>query len=218
MTDECKHPEKDCPEPEEVGLNPYRIVNLSDGVFSIVMTLLVLDIKIPTISQVSSSRELAQHLISMLPKFQYYFITFIVLGIFWVGHHYQFHFIKRTDKKLVWINIFFLMFITLIPFTTYLLGEYPQIRIAAIIYALNMLISGFLINSSWQYAVNNCKLVDCHLDRDMIRYISEKNKFTMMIFFLAVILVFFNFQISFALYATIPFIHWHYKESKKKPK
>lgn len=197
-------------------ITPGRIVNLSDGVFSIVMTLLVLDIKIPSASQVSSSAELIRHLYQLLPKFQYYFITFIVIGIFWVGHHYQFHFIKKSDNKLIWMNIFFLMFITLLPFTTYMLGEYPHIRIAAVIYAVNMLISGLLIYFNWQYAASECQLTDCRMDREMIGYISQKNKYTAYIFLTAVILAFFNFQISFALYAIIPFIHWHYKKPDKK--
>ncbi|MCE1246725.1 MAG: DUF1211 domain-containing protein [Firmicutes bacterium] len=213
MPDKCEHRKKD--ESDEPTITPHRIMNLSDGVFSIVMTLLVLDIKIPSHTQVSSSVELIDHLYSMLPKFQYYFITFIVLGIFWVGHHYQFQFIKRSDNRLVWLNLFFMMFITLIPFTTYLLGEYPNIRIASGIYALNILITGLLVHWNWRYATKNCRLTDCHFDNEMISYITEKNQYTAIILLAAVILVFFNFQISFALYAIIPFIHWHYKLPRK---
>ena len=103
-------------------LSPNRIEALTDGVFAIVMTLLVLELSVPAIAGGSAEAELTTRLFEMWPKFVSYTVTFVMLGFMWSIHHYQFDRIKSADSVLVWLNIVFLMLISLLPFSTSLLG------------------------------------------------------------------------------------------------
>ncbi|MFN8452784.1 MAG: TMEM175 family protein, partial [Anaerolineae bacterium] len=93
-----------------------RIETLTDGVFAIVMTVLVFDIRVPVQEQVDQLGLL--HALSLLaPNLLSYVITFVILGVFWVGHHNQYFYIRRADRSLLWINIFFMMAVALLPFS-----------------------------------------------------------------------------------------------------
>jgi uncharacterized membrane protein len=107
------------------GLSKTRIEALTDGIFAIAMTLMVFDIKLPVGPQ-TTPWSLRSELIGLWPRFLAYAISFIMLGVYWVGHHNQYHYIRRTDRGFLWINIFFLMGVSLIPFSTGLLGQYPR--------------------------------------------------------------------------------------------
>jgi len=105
-------------------LTPNRLEFLTDGVFAIVMTLLVLEISIPEIAHPSLQVELPRRLLELWPKLYSYLLSFFVLGTLWTLHHRSFHSIKRSDNVLLWLNIFFLMFVALMPFTTSIVGNY----------------------------------------------------------------------------------------------
>jgi len=110
-------------------LATYRVENLGDGIFAIAMTLLILEFHVPQLGGPSVSRALAQALIEMWPVLICYAMSFLILGVLWIGHHNQFHFIRRTDRLMLWINLAFLMSIAFIPFSTGLLGRYPAERL-----------------------------------------------------------------------------------------
>ena len=117
-----------------------RIEALADGIFAIAMTLLVLDLHVPTILS-----ELNLQLIHLLLNFLALTISFIILGIYWVGHHFLLARLKLVDLRFTWWNIVFLLSFSIVPFTTFLLGKYPLITIAQIIYALNLACCGILL-------------------------------------------------------------------------
>jgi uncharacterized membrane protein len=111
-------------------LSRNRIEALTDGVFAVAMTLLVLDIKVPELEPPLATAELPLKLLALWPKFLSYLISFVILGIYWVGHHIQLSFIRRADRPLLWINILFLLWVALVPFSTALLSEYAKTRVA----------------------------------------------------------------------------------------
>jgi uncharacterized membrane protein len=101
---------------DETVLSKNRIEALTDGIFAVVMTLLVLDISVPQIASshynvgsVAAETELVKRLFDLWPKILGFGISFIILAIYWMAHHRQFHYIKHLDHTLVWINIIFLM-------------------------------------------------------------------------------------------------------------
>jgi uncharacterized membrane protein len=98
----------------EIGKN--RIEALSDGIFAIVMTLLILEFHVPNLPLNAPNVEVAPALLALWPKFVSYTVTFVSLGYFWVGHHIMYHAIRRADRTLLWLNIFFFMFVSLLPF------------------------------------------------------------------------------------------------------
>ena len=137
-----------------------RLEALTDGVFAIVMTLLVLEVSIPEIAYESLQAELPRRLLELWPKLYSYALSFLVLGILWTLHHRSFHSIKRCDNALIWLNIVFLMFIALIPFSTSLLGNYGTEQLSIVIYSSNALLALGMRLLIWTYATGKYRLVD----------------------------------------------------------
>src|SRR4029450_9769299 len=107
-----------------VNLKTSRVEALSDGVFAIAMTILVLNISVPTAETVSADR-LLDALGRVAPQVIVYIISFVNLGVLWVGQHNQYHFIDRADRWFLWINILFFLFYSLFPFADLALGRTP---------------------------------------------------------------------------------------------
>jgi len=158
-------PEKSSANPRFV-LTTRRIEALADGIFAIAMTLLVLTLTLPDMTQTKIG--LSQLLAAQWPKFFNYALSFLLLAIFWIVHHQQFHVIHRTDRLHVWINIGILMFVVLMPFSTDIVGDYSDQTLAELVFSANLMILGLLFLLNWWYACRNHRLVDPDLSRETI--------------------------------------------------
>ncbi len=145
-------------------LSPHRVEALTDGVFAIVMTLLVLELSVPVIVESSVHAELGKRLLDMWPKFLTYVVTFLMLGLQWFHHHRQFSKIKQADSILVWINIIYLLFVAILPFSTSILGEYIEEKIPVFIYGGNFIACWIFRYILWSYATGNKQLIDRNID------------------------------------------------------
>ncbi len=175
-----------------------RQKTLADGVFAIVMTLLVLELAIPELHG-EKDQELTKALAAMWPNFIAYTLSFFVLGVFWLIHHFLFDVIKYYDPRLAWLNILFLLFVALVPFTTSLLGEYLLHKTTAIVYGIQLLLiffTGFVI---WSY-VSNKKLYEPDLDPALIAGGKRMAYLYFLILIIAIILGFFAPLISIIIY------------------
>jgi len=148
---------------------PNRLEALTDGIFAIVMTLLVLDLSITGISQSSVQTELPQRLFESWPKFLSYVMSFIILGMIWISHHRMFHYIKRANPMLMWINILFLMFVALVPFSTRLIGDYLWTQVPFVVYGINMSLIFVVRLALWNYASGKFRLVDSSINPSVIK-------------------------------------------------
>jgi uncharacterized membrane protein len=115
-----------------------RLSALTDGTYAIVLTLLVIDLKVPEIPGLAGEPELASDLISQLPNFAAYIVSFLVVAYFWMHHHLLFSSLKRCDQKSLLLNLVHVLFITLIPYTTSLIGHYKQDQIAVALFSANI--------------------------------------------------------------------------------
>jgi len=140
------------------GRNRERLAALSDGIFAVAMTLLVLDIHIPTAEHIHSERELLAALAAAGPQWIAYGMSFLTLGIFWAGQQTQLNHIGEGTRDLTWIHLGFLFAITFMPLSTRLLAEFITYRSALLIYWMNILVMGAMLYWSWMYAVRH-KLV-----------------------------------------------------------
>ena len=113
-----------------------RIEAFSDGVFAIIVTLLVLDLKVPVLTNPSDVGELWQGLIAQLPRFLSWLISFIIVCKFWLNHHHVLVMARHADYGMVWINSIFLMGQSFIPFPTALIGQYSENALAVSIFGL----------------------------------------------------------------------------------
>jgi uncharacterized membrane protein len=183
----------------DVLISADRLKAIADGVFAVAMTLLVLELVVPQIKE-PSNVELTQALLSMWPKFLAYLLSFLVVGIFWLVHHAIFDAIKYYDSTLAWINILFLLFVALIPFTTSLLGEYFLQKTATIIYGLHLLfmfLGGF---SLWTYCTWKHILVVPDLDPRLVKGAKRMGYLYFSILSTAIIIAFFIPLISVIIY------------------
>jgi uncharacterized membrane protein len=118
-------------------LHKGRIEALSDGVFAVVLTLLVLELKVPEMSHVEAAAHLNESLHHLVPTFAGYVITFVVGSLFWYLHHASFQFIRHTTPALVIANLFFLGFVALLPFTMALFSRYQGLTVPTVFYLGN---------------------------------------------------------------------------------
>ena len=190
------------------GLSKHRIEALSDGIFAFAMTLLVLDIKMPKLPETAvQAGRLAPSLLVLWPKFFSYFLSFVILGVFWVGHHGYMHFLKRTDRWLLWINLLFLLLIVCVPFSTDLLGDYPMQKVAVMIYGSNIAALGFTLYLQWWYATTQHRLVGRDLEREAIRKGALRPLGGAAIYLCAVFLALVNPIVSLIIYAAVPLLY-----------
>jgi uncharacterized membrane protein len=133
------------------GLAKNRIEALADGIFAVAMTLLVLDIKSPINLAFDTTAGLIEYLASLEHSFAMYAISFVVLAIFWIVHHILFHYVRHVDRRLLWINMAFLLLVTFVPFSTDLLGDHGHLPLPVIVYGLNLIALGGLIALQLHY-------------------------------------------------------------------
>ncbi len=137
------------------GQNVERLAALSDGIFAFAMTLLVLDLRVPAIDAVHNEHDLWHSLTALSPRLIMYMMSFLTLGIFWVGQQTQLNHLERSNIRLSWIHIAFLFFVTIMPFSTALLAEFTVYRIALLAYWLNILCLGTALYISWGCATRS---------------------------------------------------------------
>jgi uncharacterized membrane protein len=130
-----------------------RLTALSDGIFAVVMTLLVLDLHVPVVEGLHSEAALWHQLGRLAPQLLSYLLSFLTLGIFWVGQQTQLNQLARSNRDLTWIYLGFLLAVSLMPFSTGLLAEFITFRLALVLYWLNLLLLGVLLFCSRRYAV-----------------------------------------------------------------
>ena len=136
------------------GRSLERLAALSDGIFAVAMTLLVLDLHIPTAAQVHSEGELLAALCALGPQWVAYLMSFLTLGIFWAGQQTQLNHIGEGTRDLTWIHLGFLFAVTLLPLSTRLLAEFITYRSALLLYWFNILILGAMLYWSWTHATH----------------------------------------------------------------
>lgn len=136
------------------GRSLERLAALSDGIFAVAMTLLVLDLHLPSAAQVHSEGELLAALGALGPQWITYAMSFLTLGIFWAGQQTQLNHIGEGTRDLSWIHLGFLFAITLLPLSTRLLAEFITYRAALGLYWLNIFVAGAMLYWSWTHATH----------------------------------------------------------------
>jgi uncharacterized membrane protein len=163
------------------GLSTNRVEALADGIFAVAMTLLVLDVRPPTAQQ-GPDMWFSQE----WPRLFAYALSFMLLGVYWVSHHAHFQYIRRSNRPLLWINIVFFLFISLIPFSTSWLANsfdsgytklVPAHTTALIFYGLHLIVIAALIALHWWYGSTNPllttgKALDRHFNLSVYRRIA----------------------------------------------
>jgi uncharacterized membrane protein len=137
------------------GRSLERLAALSDGIFAVAMTLLVLDIHTPSVEGIRSEGGLLHALAALAPQAIAYVMSFLTLGIFWAGQQTQLNHIREGSRDLNWIHLGFLFTLTMLPLTTRLLADFITYRTALLLYWLNILLPGAMLYWSWTYVMHH---------------------------------------------------------------
>ena len=129
-----------------------RISNLSDSIFGVAMTILVLGVHFPQMEEIHTERELIAALGQLAPRILTWLMSVMTLGMFWVGRHTQLDHLERSDRDLSWLHFLFLAIVTVMPFTTELLAEFITFRVALFLYWMNLVAGGLSLYACWAYS------------------------------------------------------------------
>ena len=152
----------------EIGMAKGRIEALNDGVFAIAMTLLILNIELPKGEQSLSA--IQDFFINSLSQFFDYGLSFILLAFFWTAQHRQFHWIMRVDDRLLWLNMFLLLFIAVVPLSTALYGDHKSLWPTALFINLNLFIILLILYGMWSYASRHEELLSPALSEEHVAF------------------------------------------------
>lgn len=192
-------------------LSTDRIQALTDGVFAIAMTLLVLNLEISDPPKGHTIISLNNELKGLMPYLLHYVESFLILAAFWTEHHLQFHFIKKSNRTLFWINIAGLLFITFIPFSTSLVGDHGDMHIAVLIFELNMFMAGLIYYFHWIFAAKY-NLFEKNLDPRIISIYKKGSAFLPVVSAIAIALSFISPRYSTLIFLIIPIFFLLYRK------
>jgi uncharacterized membrane protein len=178
-----------------------RTIAISDGVFAFAVTLLVLDLIVPTLSPGASSIDLWNALSGEYISFLGFIFSFLIAGIWWNGHLRNFEHIRSSDSTLRWLNLLFLIWIALLPFFTKILSQYSNLQLGVVLYAIDQASAGIFLTLTWLYASRNHRLIDESMKESAIRFSTLRNAIAP-IFFIG------SMGISF-LSPTIAVLSWY---------
>ena len=146
-----------------------RMISFSDAIFAFAITLLAFNLKVPDVPHSLANAELAQWMVALLPQLSVYIFSFIIVGIYWISHHQIFERIARRDTILTWLNLFFLLLVSLIPLPAAVLVEYGDTFEAVALYASFMALCSIMLTAIWVYASRGRKCVDKSISESEIQ-------------------------------------------------
>ena len=183
------------------GIN--RLETLTDGVFSIVMTLMVFNLSLPKDMPIANLR---QELFHLWPSFVAYAISFGMAGIYWSANHNMFRFVRRSSHELVWLTILFLAFVSLLPFSTGLLSRFHDDVTALVFYGGNLELIGLCLYWIWYHSIRTRRLTDPDLPDAVIRFGQSRILTGVIGYGIATGLAFWNTTAALVVFLLIPML------------
>ena len=190
----------------EPWLTVERLGALNDGVIAIIITILVLEIKVPEGHDFGN-----EGVVSFMYKFSrdimVYLLNFSLIGVFWVQHHVMFHYLARTNRTFIYLNILFLFLLSLSPFSTKLAGTYRGERFAEVTFGLNLLLSGVMLLVMWQYTTRKKNHLRKPVSATVRRSMSRRIMIAPAIILLGMVVSLFDFHVAALIYFSVPIFY-----------
>ncbi len=182
-----------------------RLEAFSDGVIAIIITVMVFDLKFTSLP---TEQTLWEDIKPLVPKFISYTLSFLMLAIMWVNHHQLFHQIKYANRKLLWLNIHLLFWMSLIPFATNFIGSNPLLPHASFVYGIIFFTnaSGFTLIRN--YVSGKVKLVHESIPKNQMISAKRKNWLGMTLYLFAAVIAFVSVNISFIIFLIAPLLYF----------
>lgn len=196
--------------------NKNRVEAFSDGIFAIIITLLVLEIKVPHIENHDSAADLFLSLKLLLPKFVSWLVSFFTVAVIWVNHHRIFKQIGRLNNGIFWWNAVLLLWTSFIPFPTAVLGDYPNNTVSFVLYGLVMALMAATFSLMRLYAIRSQKVLEASVNIDSFKKGTRNSLiFGPVMYISGIVLGFLSPLLAFAIYLGIP-VYFIFSENKKQ--
>jgi TMEM175 potassium channel family protein len=182
-----------------------RMILFSDAVFAIAITILVIEIKVPEIpKELVTEQKLLQSLDNLIPKFVGFLISFMIIGLYWQVHHRMFGFVVNYTRRTLWLNLFFLLAVVLMPFSTAFYSEYVLrlLKTPIIVYVANICFLGFMNFFLWKHLTKSNLTEGVTREEDMI--FSFRSIAVPVVFIIAAFVYFFNPVVAAFLPSMLP--------------
>ncbi len=190
------------------GLEKNRLEALTDGILAVAMTILVLDIKLEANDAIVTDAHLIRHLLDVERTFSVYLVSFVVLAMFWVSHTLQFHYVKRVDRRMLWISLVFMLLVTLVPFTTNVLISYETLLLPVVIYGINLTLLAATLIANVNYLARHPHLATAEFTPTVSAYIHRRLAIVALIPTMAIAMAFFSTRGSLYMYFLMLLVHF----------
>lgn len=180
-------------------MSKNRLEAFSDGVFAIVITLLILDVRFPTDKPLT-----LETLWSMAPHVLAFVLSFVIVGVYWVSHHNMLHFIKQVDRQLLWLNLALLLVVVFIPFPAALLGQHSYSQLAVTLYGSNLMLVNAAGTAMWLYAMSRPNLTVDNVTPALPRFVARLHSAPIVVYAAAIALAYWYVPLSLILFAAVP--------------
>jgi len=182
-----------------------RLEAFSDGVLAIVITLMILEIKLPHLPDNPTNAEAWHSLSLVLPKLLAYALSFLMIAIFWVNHHQLFHSIRSSNRGLLWWNNLWLFIVCLLPFPTAFLGENPSLEVAGCLFGLEMFFSALAFFMMRLYSWR-AGLFLPHIPAQEAKRLLRKSAIGPILYLLSAILPFWSMTLAYVIFVAVPIL------------
>jgi len=181
-----------------------RVEALSDGVYAIILTLLILELKVPHLGEAPTNAQILQSLTELFPKFASWLISFLMLIVFWINHHYMLHLVKHVDQGYVWLNALILLTQSFVPFPAALMGEYPHNSLAVGFFGVVMFVNAMVFIGLHYYSAG--PLLKQPEKAHVVRRVAVRSLMGPFLFLLGSAAAFWNTTAAFIIYLIIPLL------------
>ena len=185
-----------------------RIEALTDGIMAVAMTILVLDLKFDGTEVISADDHLVRHLLAIERTFTVYLVSFVVLGMYWIAHHLQFHYVRRIDRGVMWINLAFMLLVTVVPFTTSIMIDYENLRVPVVMYGANQLLLSAMLLANLNYIGRRPALCEPALTPEVAGAIRRRLLLFSAVPALSMAVAVFNTRAALYLYFLMAVVHF----------
>jgi len=184
-------------------ISTTRLENFSDGVFAIVLTLLAFQFKIPKFSHDASIVYNFNELLNIVPYLLGFIFSFFFIAVFWVNHHHLYHAVKEANRTMLWYNIHFLFWVTMLPFAIAMVGDHPHVPLAAVCLGIVIFMASVAAYLLLRYSYVKSKLVDETLSNDSIQNGLIKNIIAVVVTFIGILIALKWVYISYCIYFVV---------------
>lgn len=195
------------PQPQ-FSISSSRTELFSDAIIAIVITLMILEVQVPGISEAATGQETRSALLSMAPSFTSFSLSFVALAVLWINHHQFFLQLKHVDIKLLWLNLHLLFWMCIIPVSTSFLGHSFKRPEATSLYGLNMFMTLLAFVFMREYVNRHEHLFIENLSRSMARKMHVKNMISATLYFLSIFTGFISTYFSIAIFISVLMLYF----------